>query len=111
MKKSVAYLGVFGTGHDIKLCGSNIALCHWNTGSKAWTCQPCYGADAVSDWLERGSLCIGASYCAYRNFIWKFGQHLLWTCRRIIKLCTYVYSDSDELFSCSYGQYLWRNHT
>ena len=47
----------------------------------------------------------------HRNFIWKFGQHLLWTCRRIIKLCTYVYSDSDELFSCSYGQYLWRNHT
>lgn len=43
-------------------------------------------------------MCIGASYCAYRNFIWKFGQHLLWTCRRIIKLCTYVYSDSDELF-------------
>ena len=28
-----------------------------------------------------------------------------------IKLCTYVYSDSDKLFSCSYGQYLWRNHT
>ena len=27
-------------------------LCHWNTGSKAWTCQPCYGADAVSDWLD-----------------------------------------------------------
>lgn len=112
MKKSVAYLGVFlALAMILSYVEAILPFAIGIPGVKLGTCQPCYGADAVSDWLERGSLCIGASYCAYRNFIWKFGQHLLWTCRRIIKLCTYVYSDSDKPFSCSYGQYLWRNHT
>ena len=98
MKKSVAYLGVFLAlamilsyveailPFAIGIPGVKLGLANLVTVLMLY----------LIGW--RGSLCIGASYCAYRNFIWKCGQHLLWTCRRIIKLCTYVYSNPDEPF-------------
>ena len=109
MKKSVAYLGVFLA---LAMILSYVeAILPFAIGIPGVKLGLANLVTVLMLYLIGCSLCIGASYCAYRNFIWKFGQHLLWTCRRIIKLCTYVYSDSDELFSCSYGQYLWRNHT